>query len=116
MEDKERQEIKDKANSKALELGTQMSCKVHTLCVDKDDEVVVGYVKEPTLATKMLAVNYIAQKQLDLAGDTILMTSLLKEHSDPRFSKPSTDDDVYLSAVLACNTLVKVYASDVKKN
>lgn len=116
MEDQARQELKDKANLQAIELGKEMGCKVHCLFVDKPDEVVVGYLKEPTLATKMLAVNYLGQKQVDLAGDAILMTCLIKEKSDSRFNKPSSEEDVYVSAVLTCNTMINVYGGEIKKN
>lgn len=116
MSEQEKIDAKEAANKKAIELGTSMGCKVHTLIVEKPDEIVVGYLKEPTLATKMLAVNYLGQKQVDLAGDAILMTCLIKEQSDSRFNKPSSEEDVYVSAVLACNTLINVYGSEIKKN
>lgn len=116
MNDQEREAKKAEAQDKAKAISERIGKKVHCIFVDKDDEVVIGFLQEPTLRTKMAAVNYLGSKQLDLAGETILSTSLIKEESDPRLQLPTTDDNVYVSAVLVCNTLIDVYSSEVKKN
>ena len=110
-------ELKEEAQLKALEIAKRINKKVHPLFVTTESELVVGFVKEPTLATKMLCINYLAQKQIDMLGDSILMTSLIQEESDPRLIKDGNqDDDIYISACLACVSMVKVYDSEVKKN
>lgn len=115
LSDEQRLEIKSKADDHAKELAQKLNRKVHCIFVDLPDEVVVGYIQEPMLRNKLAAVNYLGQKQVDMAGELILQTSLIKEESDERLIM-GNDDDVYVSAVLLCNKLVKVFAGEIKKN
>lgn len=108
--------IKSDAHDTALALSSQFGVRVHELFVVKDDELIVGYIREPNTRNKMAAVNLLSKEQLDLCGELILSTSLLKEQSDPRLVMGGGDDDVYVSACFGCNQFVKFYASEVKKN
>jgi len=108
--------IKLAAHDTAQALSIQFGVKVHELFVIKDDELIVGYIKEPGMRNKMAAVNLLSREQLDACGELIIRTSLLPEQSDSRLVEGGGDDDVYVSACFACNQFVKFYASEVKKN
>lgn len=109
-------DIKKSAHDTAAALSIQFATKVHELYVVKDDELVVGYIKEPNMRNKMAAINLLSREQLDACGELIIRTSLLPEQSDSRLVEGGGDDDVYVSACFACNQFVKFYASEVKKN
>lgn len=111
----ERLSVKEDAINTASELEKKYNKKVYPITVDLPNEVVVGFISEPTLPNKMTAINYLAQQQIDKAGQVILSTSLIKEESDVRLCMNGGDDDVFISACLVANSLLNVYAVEIKK-
>src|SRR5579872_4642546 len=100
---------KDEANIKAGELSAKLGKKVHCLFVSKGEEIIVGFLQEPTLRTKMAAMNSVANQQMDKAGEAILNASLIIDESDERLTLTGSDPNVYVSACLACVQFVEVY-------
>lgn len=59
--------------------------KVHVYVGKTDEgEDVVGFIKEPTYAQKLFAMDKIATNQVFSAGDAMRESLLIREESDPR--------------------------------
>jgi len=117
-QDKAQQLSKESNDAGGLKYGPVTTIIVEKTGADKAtvEEVIVGFMKKPTRAAKMMGMNYIAKQEIDRAGEVILTSSLIKEVSDPRLSDVSTDDNVFMSAALICVAEIEVYSAYVKKN
>ena len=98
---------------KAANLSASMGKKISPLIVTVGEELVIGYISEPTRQAKMAAMNALGKENLDIAGSLLLDCILLEQDSDPRIK---SDDDIYISASLACVPFIKVYSAEIKKN
>lgn len=121
MEDKTPEEIIAEARAKAVEVAeakaevlSEKEGKKVTAIVLGDSGEFVGFIREPKLQAKKAAFDKIATESMADAGEVILTTSLITEESSPEFVL-GRNDDVYLSACIACIKLVKVYHNASKK-
>lgn len=101
---------KAQAQVRADELTQSMGVKVHPIVFmgNSEDDIVVGYVKEPTRAVK-IAVMDKSLVGMYSAANEMLDVVLLKEHSDVRiYSENPQHDKFNLGATMAVYELVKV--------
>jgi hypothetical protein len=101
----------------ALTLGKTLGTKVYPMCFETElKELVVGFVREPSLQAKIAGLEMLAKSTID-AGEIILKSSLIEEHSSPRFTSLNPmDDNLKISAYLACAGIVRIYENLIKKN
>lgn len=106
----------EQIQNKAEELSKRESCKVHPICFTTDqDEQVIGYVREPKRQAKFAALDEM-MKSTTGCGETLLMSSIIKEESDPRITSLKPEDDaLFMSACMECLRFVKMYSDDLKK-
>lgn len=116
MDYKSTEEIK----AKAEELSEKLGVKVHPMTfrgVD-DNDLVVGFVKEPPFLVKARAMDKTYGGMGFTAGVEIMEACLIKEETDPRIvSGLSRDDNYRMGAAKFCGDLIK-YSVDLteKKN
>jgi hypothetical protein len=103
----------EQINEKAEQIAKELGVKVYPLSFkDKEGNQIIGFIREPNRATKMVALDKMFMQSPTLAGETVLDTSLIKEHSDPRITE---DDSCFLGAVTFCIGLIEAYQNEVKK-
>lgn len=101
----------------ALTLGKSLGIKVYPIVFeDENKEQIIGFVKEPTKQAKIAALEMLAKSTID-AGEIILKSSLITENSNPRLNSVNpSDDNINISACLACAGIVRIYENLIKKN
>lgn len=100
---------------KAIEIGKRMGCKVTPFLFVKGEEFIVGYIKDPSRVDKMKALD-LNEHSPSQAGVHLLITSLIREESDPRILDETPENDpIYLGAIEAAKSTVSIYNDLVKK-
>jgi len=82
------------------------------------EEIFVGFIKEPKRAAKMEAFDILMSKNsIALAGEMILTTSIIKEHSHEAFYliDDSRYDDVYMGGCVDSLGHINVLMNSLKK-
>lgn len=103
----------EEIQAKADALTQELKVPVTPLCfTTKSGEQVVGFVKEPNRSIKLAAIDKMMQQSPTLAGEMIVENCLIEEHSDSRIL---SDDNLFVSAVLAVVPLIEAYQNEVKK-
>lgn len=108
------EELNETIENTAKELTKKYGVTVTPFAFIKGEEVIVGYLKEPSRLDKMRAIDMYEQSRTQ-AGDIILRTSLCVE-SDPRIldEKPE-NDPIYLGAIEWATRSVTLYNEQLKK-
>jgi hypothetical protein len=113
------EQAKADAEQKCIELKAEHGV-VYPLVFSRPstEEVFVGFIKEPKRAAKMEAFDILmAKNSMSLAGELVLTTSIIKEHSheafylieDPRY------DDVYMGGCIDSLGHINVLMNSLKK-
>lgn len=107
----------EEIQSKADELTVKHGVKVHPLVFKvKDEEQVVGFLKEPPRFVKMRVMDKGMTSPMSAASE-IVDAYLIKEESDARiYSEASENDKYYLGAAYEAYQMVELAVNLVKKN
>lgn len=109
----------EQIEAKAKELTEQHKCTVYPLVfltgTEEDSEQIIGYMKEPKRAVKMVAMDK-AMSRPSFAGQDLLQACLIKEESDNRIlSEKSEHDSIFLGACRAALEKVQISMEQLKK-
>jgi hypothetical protein len=108
-------EVERQADEKAKQLSIELGRPVYPFVFHNGNGFLVGYLKEPARLDKMRAIDMYEQSRTQ-AGDLILRTSLITEHSAVEIldEKPQ-NDSVYLGAIGFAIKRVEIAAELLKK-
>lgn len=115
--DEKLKQAQDLAAAKAIALSDELKVKVHPMVffVEKDNEPVVGFFKEPNRMVKLAVMDKFTAGFYSACAQA-LDAVLIKEHSDPRISSERPEDDnYYMGAVMAVSELIQFAANQVDK-
>lgn len=101
-------------NAKADELAKKYGVShVHVyLNADNSEDPVVGFIKEPTYAQKLMALDKLTTSGPMLAGEELRQSLVLAEESDQRVL---VEDRYKLGMATTCITILEVAQNDFKK-
>lgn len=104
---------------KAQEISVSLGgSKVTPFCFEEKEEdgQVIGYLREPSLNTKIASLDNMGVDKVFLTGSTLLKSLLIKEHSDSRITDGHSDHDIYyMGAATVAVSLVKAAQNVLKK-
>jgi hypothetical protein len=116
-----REQIVEQANEaaaiKAAELSKSLNTLVHPIVfvINENEPPVVGFVREPSRASKMQVMDR-AMQGVFTAASSVLDAYLIKEESDARISSFAPENDkYYLGAVQATQSLITIAVDLFKK-
>lgn len=113
-------ELQASLKKQAEELGKLYHTAVYPLffVVPETGERVTGFVKEPTLMTKLMIMDKSMTNPVSTTASA-LPTCIVEEHSDKRLyiqSENPIDQALYIGAVMFVLDLVKRAQNQIKKN
>ncbi len=113
------EKAKKDAELKAVSLALELKKNVYPIVTVRPStkEIFVGFIAEPTRGAKMQAFDIMSSKEsITEAGEVILTSSLIKEHSDEAFySLDSQYDDVFMGACIDSLGHINVLMNTLKK-